>query len=84
MTNAQRFRAEYERILLRNVKEQPSRYVYREDRVPEIAEKAVKALSEKTADIHAQTVRETCKNLRIKHTYKAIAEYLNTPGGEEF
>ncbi len=42
--------------------------------------RAIEGLQDKTANHDGEGIRRACKAVGIKHTAKAIREYLSTPG----
>jgi phytoene/squalene synthetase len=66
----------YEANLRRAVLEYPTEYVYAVEAVPQVAERMLRAIRAGGYNKDSRAIKATCKELGIKHTYKAIDEYL--------
>lgn len=44
----------------------------------DLAKRMTEALAKGSGSKDGKGVKNTCKNLKIKHTYKAISEFLNS------
>jgi len=78
MTNKEKFGELYRANLRRAVTEKPDDYAYAADRVDEIAGKMLAALERGSANKDGFAFKQTCKQLGIPHTYKAINAFLNS------
>lgn len=72
MTNKERFAEAYRRNLHLSVTECPVDYAYIAGRVDEVADKMLAAIERGSANKDGFAFKRTCKELGIKHTYKAI------------
>ena len=70
------FFAEYSRQLYLAVQNNPDEYRYGVDKVPEVLVKIKAAIAAGTFSKDSRAFRETCKSLKIKHTYKDIARFI--------
>jgi hypothetical protein len=76
MTNYEKFCEEYEKQLMIAVQTYPSDYFYGPEKVPETARKMAIAFKNNTYNYDSKGIKFTCKSLGIKHTRKAINEYI--------
>ena len=74
--SAERFFETYERKLAEAVRRNPADYMYGPDQVPAVAAKMRAAWERGTASKHGSACAATCRELGIKHTYKAIREFM--------
>lgn len=81
MKNLNRFMETYERELTIAVQAYPDEYAYPADTVPEVAGRMRAAIERGTFNHDGRGFRNTCRALGIKHTRRAIAEFL--AGGAE-
>ena len=72
------FMAIYTPALKEAVIKYPEEYYWSVDKVPEVAEKMRAAIMRGSYDKDGRAFPVACKALGIKHTYKAITEYLNS------
>ena len=77
MTNRENFLKIYTVCLKNAVEQYPHEYAYGVDRVPEVAEKVVESLSKGHALLNGRAMHDTCRELGIKFTTKAIKHFLN-------
>lgn len=71
------FMATYERQLLVSMRAFPDDYAYGIGDVPKVLERMRLAVWRGSFNKHSPAFERTCKELGIKHTYKAIREFLN-------
>jgi hypothetical protein len=76
MTNKEAFAKAYRENLARAVTERPDDYSYIAGKVDVVADKMLAAIERGSANKDGYAFKQTCKQLGIKHTYKAINEYL--------
>lgn len=72
----QDFIAAYEAALAASVSAHPEKYRWTADRVPEMAEKMIRALRNGTADL-SPTVKAVAKEFGVKPTRRDIRLFLN-------
>ncbi len=78
MTNRERFLGVYTEELRSEITRRPFDYGYPVERAPEVAEKMVLSMAKKGANIHGSNpIKRTCRQLGIRCTFDAIAEFLN-------
>jgi len=78
--NAGKFLEVYTRRLTADVGKNPQDFGYVVAMVPAIAAKMVAAMAKGSANVHdSRAIKGTCKELGIRHTIRAIKEYLNAP-----
>ena len=76
-TNLRKFDAAYRENLHRMTQARPGEYPWLGTRaVGEVADKMVAAIRRGDFNKDGSAIKATCKELGIKHTYKAIAEFL--------
>ena len=73
---AQDFRDEYVTQLDDAVRNYPREYCYSPDQVPGVVERMMHAIEHHTFSKDSRAIRATCRALGIRHTYKAIYEWL--------
>ncbi len=69
--------AEYEKQLLLAVEKFPKEYGFGPEMVSEVAGRMRRAFCAGTFDKDGRAIKATCKALGIKHTYKAIKEFIS-------
>jgi len=69
----------YARALAKAVLEHPEVYVYPVEDVPAVVEKMRPAIAIMNVNIDGYAFKATCKEIGIKHTRKAIRDYLGIP-----
>jgi hypothetical protein len=77
MTNKQRFAELYRANLHRAVTECPQDYAYIAGKVDTVADKMLAAIERGSANKDGYAFKQTCKQLGIPHTYKAINAFLS-------
>lgn len=77
MNKAEVFITTYEHMLIRAVINHPDEYAYDVDKVPEVIERMAPKFATGGFNKDSRAIIATCKELGIKHTYKAIMEYVN-------
>jgi len=60
------------------VEQNPEEYGWSLDKLPNVVARMRAAISSKTFNHNSTSFRKTCKILGIKHTRKAIFEFINT------
>lgn len=75
-SNSDRFFSAYYNNLKRAHTEHPTEYTWPESELPIVFERMRVALERGSANIHSHAIRWTCKEVGIKHTYKAIQAFL--------
>lgn len=70
----------YQRILTKNVTENPAMYTYGVDRIPDTVAKLTEGFIKSiyTVEINTPTFRLTCKEFKIRHTYKGMDAFFNS------
>lgn len=81
MTNFDRFIDAYASHLRHCVTELPGQYTYGIDKVPAVVGRVADAIRRRSYNKDGLAFKRTCKQLGIKHTYKAIAEFIDTDKG---
>lgn len=77
--NFKRFSESYAKNLAVVVVEYPKQYPWPDADAPIVAERMMAGLRRGSANINGHAWRRTCKEFGIKHTKKAIQEFLNAP-----
>lgn len=67
----------YEESLRRRITAEPHRYRYGLDQVPDFIERMRTAILGADSFVIGDAMKDTCKELGIKPTHKAIREYLS-------
>jgi hypothetical protein len=70
------FMAEYARQLEKAVREHPEEYGYGPDDVPGVVNRIRHGLRSHGVNIDGRAFKATCQALGIKHTQKAISEFI--------
>lgn len=78
-SNPDKFFSEYYRQLEIALREHPEEYSWPVAELPNIFERMRIAIERGSANKDSRAIKATCKTLGIKHTYKAINEYLKAP-----
>lgn len=73
----------YEQKLINNVKANPKDYWFGVEGVPIVIEKMREAIKKGSFNKDSLSIKETCKELKIKHTYKAIFKFIEESRGKE-
>lgn len=68
----------YERHLKEAVKADPDMYFYPYEAIPEVVQKIKIAIERNSFNKDSPAFKATCKELKIKHTYKAIGEFISS------
>jgi hypothetical protein len=76
MKNLETFMSVYSRNLVKAIQEKPDQYGYGIDGVSAVLVRMKTAIEQGTFNKDSFAFRWTCKELKIKHTYQAIKEYL--------
>lgn len=76
MTNLELFKQTYAKNLTQALKDYPNEYFWNESELPEVLERMYSAIDRITFNKDSRAFKKTCKELNIKHTYKAIKEYI--------
>lgn len=76
MNNIDSFVETYRKELSKAIQTYPDKYVYGLEAVPSVVEKMSKAFIRGSFLIDGYAIKQTCKTLGIKVTYKAIASYI--------
>lgn len=76
MSNSDFFKLLYAKNLARCLVTNKEEYLYSETELPKVLERMNAAIDRTSFDKDGQAFKATCKQLGIKHTYKAISEYL--------
>jgi hypothetical protein len=76
--NFQCFFEEYSKQLEFSIKEDPENYAYSVNELPQVLERMRAAIERGSFNKDSPTFKRTCKALGIKHTYKAIDEFILT------
>jgi hypothetical protein len=74
------FMVEYAKQLEKAVREHPEEYLWPIEHVPEVVARMREAIKTGTYNKDSGAFKQTCKVLGIKHTYKAIAAFINKEG----
>ena len=75
--NLQCFLDVYKIELEKNVKAKPDEYSYTMGQLDEVFGRMASAIERGTFSKESHSIRMTCKILKIKHTYKAIKEFIS-------
>ncbi len=70
------FIKEYEKQLILAITNYPTEYIYSLDKVPEVMARMKEAFKKKSYNKDSRAIKNTCKILKIKHTYTAINEFI--------
>jgi len=76
MTNFERFAEAYRRNIRRARERFPDQYVWPIEQVEMIADRMLAAVQRGSANKDSHAFKWTCKELGIKHTYKAINKFI--------
>ena len=76
MTNKEKFAEVYLSKLKEAVEKRPKDYAAIKGREFEVAQKMLAAIECGSANKEGYAFKETCKELKIKHTYQGIQAYL--------
>jgi len=71
------FMSVYKEELAKAVKQFPNAYVFTMSELPKVLERMEVCLRKGTVNIESRAMRATFKRLGIKHTYKALKEFLD-------
>ena len=74
--NRAAFESRYLAELQEAVRTYPSEYVFGIEKTFEIAERMMDAIYRKSFNKNSRAIKATCAALGLKHTYKAIWEFL--------
>lgn len=74
--NLQRFLECYYQNLLKSRKDFPEEYAWSDSEMSVVWNRMVKAIKGGSFNKDSRSFRLTCKELGIKHTYKAIREFI--------
>lgn len=69
----------YTKELARAAEKYPDRYAFRPDQAQIVSDKMRRAVLQRTYNHDGYAFAWTCKALGIKHTRRAIGEFLTTP-----
>lgn len=76
MSKLDTFMEVYERHLRAAHKADPGIYAYPESEIPTVLVRMRAAIAKGSMSKDSPAFKRTCKELGIKHTYQAIAEYI--------
>lgn len=74
--NLNTFLEVYGKQLLKARIEHPDDYIWPIDQLPQVLERMSKAIERGSFNKDSHAFKATCKELNIKHTYKAIKEFI--------
>ena len=80
MSNRDRFLAVYRKKLAEAVAEHPDQYVWPIEELDPVMARMTAALDRRSYNKDSTAIRNTCRVLRIKHTYTAINEFISEGG----
>lgn len=72
------FSSTYLRHMQEHAKTHPEYYHYGPEEVPVVHAKMMAALERGSANKDSEAIKATCKEMGIKHTYRAIRDYLSS------
>jgi hypothetical protein len=81
MSNLEKFLTAYRTELHSNVVANPTDYAWTPDKFDDVYARMEAAIKRGSFNKDSQTFKAVCKHLGIKHTYKAIGEYIGGYGG---
>jgi len=76
--NFEVFTALYLKCLTEMVKAYPKDYNYGHEEVPRVANRMNQAFLKGSFNKDSRAIKATCRELKLKHTYKEILGYLHT------
>lgn len=76
MSNLDLFLSTYRKHLKQTRSEYPTEYAWPESMFEDVYSRMAEALEKGTYNKDGRALKATCKELGVKHTYKAINEYL--------
>ncbi len=76
-TNYKRFKAEFQNNLFILVENHHEMYAYTVDEVPAVVHRMMPHFGTGGCNINSPAIKATCKSLGIRHTIKAIKEFVN-------
>lgn len=77
MNNKQKFKEAFTGALRINVVRNPDLYAWSADDFEEVCNRMFDAIDRMSFNKDSQSFKDACKALGIKHTYKAIKEFIN-------
>lgn len=77
MTNLEIFLDTYKKHLILNREKHPDIYAWPENLLDTVFNRMKAAIIDGTFNKDSQTFKDTCKELKIKHTYKDISRYIS-------
>lgn len=83
MNNLMKFKLTYFKHLALCRIETPSQYAWSESELPQVISRMNKAIEAGSFNKDSDAFKRTCKELGIKHTYKAIKNYVEAKPIEE-
>lgn len=75
MTNMDRFKATYAKQLEQVRRDKPDYYTWTWDQLPIVTARMLDAIEKGSFNKDSLAFKQTCKELGIKHTYKAIRDF---------
>ena len=76
MNNLKVFMSVYAKHLCEAVRNNPTEYAYPMSELPAVLDRMEKAFARKSFNKDGQAIKATCKELKIKHTYRDIETFL--------
>lgn len=76
MSNLEKFLLIYKKNLTEQVKNNPQEYMWALSELDEVFKRMKSAIERNTFNKDSNVFKLTCKELNIKHTYKAISEFI--------
>jgi hypothetical protein len=81
MNNFELFKTRYKDNLINARMNYPTMYAWPESELESVFKRMIEAIERGSFNKDSIALKNTCKDLRINHTYKAIREFIN--GGEK-
>ena len=78
-SNQDKFFTEYYKQLEKAITDYPEEYAFPVSQLQTVFDKMRIAIEKGSANKDSRAIKATCKALGIKHTYKAMQEYLKAP-----
>ena len=76
MNNIEQFRSAYLECLFDAINNYPEEYGFSAVNAPIVVDKMIKAIANNSFNKDGRAIKNTCKELNIPYTYKAIVEYI--------
>lgn len=76
MNRLDAFTEAYKKHIAQVVAEKPDLYLWPISELPQVSDRMIEAIKRGTFNKDSIAIKRTCKDFGIKHTYKAITEFI--------